>query len=247
MMVEHGEAFWKDRWDPMYGFLGGNPLAAMPSLHFATSVMAARVLREAGPAQGAFGWGYALTLGYALVHLGEHYVTDLLAGLRAGRGGAPRRAARRAAGRAGLAAACRRSRPGRTREHRRPGRRRPTPTSSDPDDEEAPQDPDRRAASALLFGLFVASAIAFLYFVLPKLTGLKDTWSRLDDGQPDVAGRWPSLFELPELPGLRRGCSARCSCAGARRVGWQGQLPDHHGRGGGDAPVRRGGRRAASR
>jgi membrane-associated phospholipid phosphatase len=52
----------------------------MPSLHFATSVMAARVLREAGPVQGALGWGYALTLGYALVHLGEHYVTDLVAG-----------------------------------------------------------------------------------------------------------------------------------------------------------------------
>lgn len=80
MMVEHGEAFWKDRWDPMYGFLGGNPLAAMPSLHFATSVMAARVLRETGPVQGALGWSYALGLGYALVHLGEHYVTDLIAG-----------------------------------------------------------------------------------------------------------------------------------------------------------------------
>lgn len=80
MMVEHGEAFWKERWHPMYGFLGGNPLAAMPSLHFATSVMAARVLRETGPVQGAFGWTYAMTLGYALVHLGEHYVTDLIAG-----------------------------------------------------------------------------------------------------------------------------------------------------------------------
>jgi membrane-associated phospholipid phosphatase len=80
MMVEHGEAFWKDRWEPMYGFFGGNPLAAMPSLHFATSVMAARVLRDAGPVQGVIGWGYALTLGYALVHLGEHYVTDLIAG-----------------------------------------------------------------------------------------------------------------------------------------------------------------------
>ncbi|MDX6665281.1 MAG: hypothetical protein QOG68_1487 [Solirubrobacteraceae bacterium] len=81
MMVEHGEAFWKDRWAPMYGFLGGNPLAAMPSLHFATSVMSARVLSDQGRLQGALGWSYALTLGIALVHLGEHYVTDLLAGL----------------------------------------------------------------------------------------------------------------------------------------------------------------------
>jgi membrane-associated phospholipid phosphatase len=81
MMVEHGESFWKDRWGPLYGFLGGNPLAAMPSLHFATSVMAAHVLSDAGPVQGALGWGYAAALGFALVYLGEHYVVDLIAGL----------------------------------------------------------------------------------------------------------------------------------------------------------------------
>ncbi len=81
MMVEHGERFWKTRWGPLYGALGGNPLAAMPSLHFATSVMAAHVLAEAGPVQGALGWSYAITLGFALVYLGEHYVVDLMAGL----------------------------------------------------------------------------------------------------------------------------------------------------------------------
>jgi membrane-associated phospholipid phosphatase len=81
MMVEHGEKFWKTRWGPLYGFLGGNPLAAMPSLHFATSVMAAHVLADAGPVHGALGWSYALTLGFALVYLGEHYVVDLIAGL----------------------------------------------------------------------------------------------------------------------------------------------------------------------
>jgi hypothetical protein len=32
-----------------------------------------------GPA-GIAGWGYAATLGFALVYLGEHYLTDLLAG-----------------------------------------------------------------------------------------------------------------------------------------------------------------------
>jgi PAP2 superfamily len=81
MMVEHGEAFWKGAWGPLYDVLGGNPLAAMPSLHFATSVMAAHVLGDAGRVQGALGWTYAATLGVALVHLGEHYVVDLLAGL----------------------------------------------------------------------------------------------------------------------------------------------------------------------
>jgi hypothetical protein len=81
MMPEHGEAFWKGAWGPLYDVLGGNPLAAMPSLHFATSVMAAHVLSDAGPVQGALGWTYAATLGFALVYLGEHYVIDLLAGL----------------------------------------------------------------------------------------------------------------------------------------------------------------------
>jgi hypothetical protein len=81
MMVEHGEEFWGDSWTPLYSVLGGNPLAAMPSLHFATSVMAAHRLAALGPLRGAAGWTYALTLGVALVYLGEHYVADLLAGL----------------------------------------------------------------------------------------------------------------------------------------------------------------------
>jgi membrane-associated phospholipid phosphatase len=80
MMVEYGESFWKDGWGPLYSVLGGNPLAAMPSLHFATSVMAALLLAEIGPLPGALGAGYAATLGFALVYLGEHYMADLLAG-----------------------------------------------------------------------------------------------------------------------------------------------------------------------
>lgn len=80
MMVEYGESFWGDGWGPLYSVLGGNPLAAMPSLHFATSVMAAFLLTDAEPLAGAVGWAYALTLGFALVYLGEHYVVDLLAG-----------------------------------------------------------------------------------------------------------------------------------------------------------------------
>jgi hypothetical protein len=80
MMVEYGEDFWEDSWGPLYSVLGGNPLAAMPSLHFATSVMAAQLLAETGPVAGALGWAYAWTLGVALVYLGEHYAADLIAG-----------------------------------------------------------------------------------------------------------------------------------------------------------------------
>jgi membrane-associated phospholipid phosphatase len=80
MMTEYGEFFWKDGWGPLYSVLGGNPLAAMPSLHFATSMMAAQLLAETGPLAGALAWGYTVTLGFALVYLGEHYVVDLIAG-----------------------------------------------------------------------------------------------------------------------------------------------------------------------
>jgi membrane-associated phospholipid phosphatase len=81
MMVEYGPEFWGDAWEPLYDVLGGNPLAAMPSLHFATSLMAARLLSEVGRVPGALGWAYAGGLGLALVYLGEHYVVDLLAGV----------------------------------------------------------------------------------------------------------------------------------------------------------------------
>ena len=80
MMVEYGELFWRDGWGPLYSVFGGNPLAAMPSLHFATSLMAALLLAEAGPLPGAVGYGYMLALGFALVYLGEHYLVDLIGG-----------------------------------------------------------------------------------------------------------------------------------------------------------------------
>jgi membrane-associated phospholipid phosphatase len=80
VMVEVGEKTWGRAWPALYKSLGGNPWAAMPSLHFATSVLAAILLSETGPLAGAAGWGYALTLGFALVYLGEHYAIDLAAG-----------------------------------------------------------------------------------------------------------------------------------------------------------------------
>lgn len=80
LMVEQGERTWGGAWPVLYGFFGGNPWAAMPSVHFGTSVMAAVLLGEVGPAERAAGWAYATTLGFALVYLGEHYVIDLVAG-----------------------------------------------------------------------------------------------------------------------------------------------------------------------
>ncbi len=80
VMVEVGQKTWGRAWPTLYESLGGNPWAAMPSLHFATSVLAAILLAESGPVAGAAGWGYALTLGFGLVYLGEHYAIDLVAG-----------------------------------------------------------------------------------------------------------------------------------------------------------------------
>jgi membrane-associated phospholipid phosphatase len=80
MMIEYGEEFWGERWSALYDVLGGNPLAAMPSLHFATTLMGAHLLSEVGPGAGAVGWTYTALLGLALVYLGEHYAVDLLAG-----------------------------------------------------------------------------------------------------------------------------------------------------------------------
>jgi membrane-associated phospholipid phosphatase len=81
IMAETGERFWGRLWRPLYDSLQGNPFAAMPSLHFGTSAMAARLLSQVGSAHGSLGWAYTLTLGFGLVYLGEHYVVDLLAGL----------------------------------------------------------------------------------------------------------------------------------------------------------------------
>jgi membrane-associated phospholipid phosphatase len=80
IMTEAGERFWGRYWTHLYDSLSGNQLAAMPSLHFATSVMAAHVLSDVGRVEGVVGWTYAALLGFALVYLGEHYVVDLAAG-----------------------------------------------------------------------------------------------------------------------------------------------------------------------
>ena len=92
----------------------------MPSLHFATSVMAAHVLADVGPSRARSAGRTRGTLGFALVYLGEHYVVDLLAGLalaegvRRGRAAAPRPAVSRAgvdAARGAGACSRRRARP----------------------------------------------------------------------------------------------------------------------------------------
>jgi uncharacterized protein (TIRG00374 family) len=61
-------------------------------------------------------------------------------------------------------------------------------------EEEMPRVPITRRNLAL-FALFVVSALAFLYFVLPKLAGLRDTWDRVGEGNP----WWIGLAVLLEI------------------------------------------------
>ena len=81
LMIDVGESVWGRAWPRLYDSFNGNPWAAFPSLHFGSSVMGAILLRETGPKAGAVGSAYAAILGFALVYLGEHYVTDLAAGV----------------------------------------------------------------------------------------------------------------------------------------------------------------------
>jgi len=57
------------------------------------------------------------------------------------------------------------------------------PTAEEDADEEMPSVKMTRRY-ALLFTLFIVSAIAFLYFGLPQIAGLSDTWERIHNGDP---------------------------------------------------------------
>jgi uncharacterized protein (TIRG00374 family) len=59
----------------------------------------------------------------------------------------------------------------------------PSPEEAQDDYEEMPRVVITRRR-ALAFGLFVLAALCFLYFVLPKLTGLSGDWKRIKDGDP---------------------------------------------------------------
>ena len=55
-------------------------MAAMPSIHFAATVLLVFPALHAGRLLGAIALVYALLMGGALVYLGEHYILDLAVG-----------------------------------------------------------------------------------------------------------------------------------------------------------------------
>jgi len=61
--------------------VGQNDVAAMPSLHMAITVVLALFAWSRDRRLGVLGAVYAASMGFSLVYLGEHYVTDVLAGV----------------------------------------------------------------------------------------------------------------------------------------------------------------------
>ena len=100
MMVEYGEHFWRDGWGPLYSVFGGNPLAAMPSLHFATSLWPRSCSPRRDRLRARSGSAYAAMLGFALVYLGRALRGGPARGRRADRGCAAAGATRGAGDRA---------------------------------------------------------------------------------------------------------------------------------------------------
>jgi uncharacterized protein (TIRG00374 family) len=94
----------------------------------------------------------------------------------------------------------------------------PNPPARPPDDE-APPSMGIPRRQALLFGLFVISAVAFLYFGLPRLAGFGQTWQRLRHGEPGwlVAAAGFEVLSFLGYVWLFRTVFVR----GRTRVGWK--------------------------
>jgi membrane-associated phospholipid phosphatase len=61
-------------------FTDPNPVAAMPSLHTAITVLMVLVLWRVRRSLGIAGALYSLAMGFSLIYLGEHYLIDVVAG-----------------------------------------------------------------------------------------------------------------------------------------------------------------------
>ncbi|HVW18936.1 MAG TPA: lysylphosphatidylglycerol synthase transmembrane domain-containing protein [Solirubrobacteraceae bacterium] len=60
----------------------------------------------------------------------------------------------------------------------------PNPSPPEGEEDEAPPRVRFTRRSALLAGFFILSVVAFLYFVLPEIAGVGETWHRLETGDP---------------------------------------------------------------
>lgn len=57
-----------------------NPIAAMPSIHFAVTFLFVWAARGKSRVWETIAWLYAFSMGLALVYMGEHYIVDIIVG-----------------------------------------------------------------------------------------------------------------------------------------------------------------------
>jgi len=72
----------------------------------------------------------------------------------------------------------------------------PTAREQEVDHEEHPPRLDLSARNLVGFAIFVVLAIVALYFLLPQVAGLEETWHRLEDGSPACRGSALLSLEL---------------------------------------------------
>jgi membrane-associated phospholipid phosphatase len=70
-----------DTYERTAAAVGDNDVAAMPSLHTALTTIVALILAAYGKRWRWLGIAYVAMMGFALVYMGEHYVTDEIAGI----------------------------------------------------------------------------------------------------------------------------------------------------------------------
>ena len=260
MMYEYGEQFWKSGWQPLYGFLGGNPLAAMPSLHFATSVMAAHLLSEVGRASGRARLGLRRDARVSRSSTSASTTWSTSSpGSRSPRscGRRARRAGPAAAGGAVARLAAQASRasnnPGQgVRPWRRGTGSRPAPAAQ-PGGRGRRRDDERGRPAAstspprgvgVLRPLRRIASIAALLLPAAAARGPRRHLAPDRGGRPVVARARPAVHGR-DVRGLRHALPGRLR---ARRIAADlaGELPDHHGRARRHAAVL-GGRRGRAR
>lgn len=81
IMEPIGKALGGGLYEAGYKIVGeSNPIAAMPSMHFAVTFILVWVAHGRGRGWEILAWLYAISMGAALVYMGEHYVIDVLVG-----------------------------------------------------------------------------------------------------------------------------------------------------------------------
>ena len=257
IMVESGERFWKRLWRPLYDGLEGNPFAAMPSLHFGTSVMAARVLSEVGRGTGRSAGPTRSRSASASCTWASTTWSTWSRGLPWPRGsGAPSPTRGRCwppwRGRCSGSSRGRPDGPGGAAA-RAPGARRPSePEPADAaleleNEKLADEEEDLRVSGMLsdrrqlvtLAVVFLAGVVG-IYFLAPKVLGLDDEIKRIGDADLVwvVVAIAFNIAAFASYMALFRGVlGGHRGQRGQAAAGPGGLVPDHHGRAGGHADL----------